>query len=235
MITYNVDTDGIATITWDMPGRSMNVLNEGSISAYAEILQKALKEEKVKGIILTSGKDSFIAGADLDMLLNADVPDAAKLTDQFSQLQKLFRRQETGGKPVVAAINGTALGGGFEICLASHYRIAAANPRAKVGQPEVKIGLLPGAGGTQRIPRLIGVMNAAPILLEGKDLAVEQAKSTGLIHEVVPADQLLARAKAWLTAAPTEQVVPEFGGKGAKPIDGRAVQPWDRKGFKVPG
>ena len=89
--------------------------------------------------------------------------------DQFGQLQKLFRRQETGGKPIVAAINGTALGGGFEICLACHHRIAAANPRAKIGQPEVKIGLLPGAGGTQRIPRLIGVMNAAPILLEGKD------------------------------------------------------------------
>ncbi len=89
--------------------------------------------------------------------------------EQFSQLQKMFRRQETGGKPIVAAINGTALGGGFEICLATHYRIAAANPKTKVGQPEVKIGLLPGGGGTQRIPRLIGVQNAAPILLEGKD------------------------------------------------------------------
>ena len=147
------------------------------------------------------------------MLLGADTSDAAKLMDQFSQLQKLFRHQETGGKPIVAAINGTALGGGFEICLACHHRIAAANPRAKVGQPEVKIGLLPGGGGTQRIPRLIGVMNAAPILLEGKDLTVDAAKGLGLIHEVVP----------------------EYAGKGAKPIDGRAVQPWDRKGFKTPG
>ena len=145
----------------------------------------------MKGIILTSGKDTFIAGADLEMLLNADTSDAAKLTEQFSQLQKLFRSQETGGKPMVAAINGTALGGGFEICLASHYRIAAANPKTKVGQPEVKLGLLPGAGGTQRIPRLIGVMNAAPILLEGKDQTVDQAKGLGLIHEVVPADELL--------------------------------------------
>ncbi len=127
------------------------------------------------------------------MLLNADTSDAAKLTEQFSQLQKLFRRQETGGKPVVAAINGTALGGGFEICLACHYRIAAANPKAKVGQPEVKIGLLPGGGGTQRIPRLIGVMNAAPILIEGKDLTVDAAKGLGLIHEVVPAGELLAK------------------------------------------
>ena len=235
MINYNVDTDGIATITWDMPGRTMNVLNEGSLKAYTEILDKALKDEKVKGIILTSGKDTFIAGADLEMLLNADTSDAAKLTEQFSQLQKLFRRQETGGKPIVAAINGTALGGGFEICLATHYRIAAANPKTKIGQPEVKLGLLPGGGGTQRIPRLIGVMNAAPILIEGKDLTVDAAKGLGLIHEVVPAGELLSRAKAWLTAAPTEQVVPEYAGKGAKAIDGRAVQPWDRKGFKTPG
>ena len=136
MINYNVDSDGIATITWDMPGRSMNVLNEGSITAYRDALGKALKDDKVKGVIITSGKDTFIAGADLEMLMAADTTDAAKLTDQFSQLQKLFRGQETGGKPVVAAINGTALGGGFEICLASHYRIAAANPKTKIGQPE---------------------------------------------------------------------------------------------------
>ena len=235
MINYNVDSDGIATITWDMPGRSMNVLNEGSITAYRDALGKALKDDKVKGIIITSGKDTFIAGADLEMLMAADTTDAAKLTDQFSQLQKLFRGQETGGKPVVAAINGTALGGGFEICLASHYRIAAANPKTKIGQPEVKIGLLPGAGGTQRIPRLVGVMNAAPILIEGKDLTVDAAKTLGLIHEVVPADQLLSRAKAWLTAENKETVVPAYAGKGGKPVDSRAVQPWDKPGFKTPG
>ena len=235
MINYNVDSDGIATITWDMPNRAMNVLNEASMTAYAGALETALKDEKVKGIIITSGKDSFIAGADLEMILSLDTSHASKLMEQFSQLQRMFRRQETGGKPVVAAINGTALGGGFEICLATHYRIAAANPKTKVGQPEVKIGLLPGGGGTQRIPRLIGVQNAAPILLEGKDLTVDAAKGLGLIHEVVPAGELLARAKAWLTAPATEQVVPEYAGKGAKAIDGRAVQPWDRKGFKVPG
>ena len=235
MINYNVDSDGIATITWDMPGRSMNVLNEASMTAYAGALESAMKDDKVKGIIVTSGKDSFIAGADLEMLLGVDTSDATKLMEQFSQLQKLFRSQETGGKPMVAAINGTALGGGFEICLATHYRIAAANPKTKLGQPEVKIGLLPGGGGTQRIPRLIGVMNAAPILLEGKDLTVDAAKGLGLIHEVVPAGELLAKAKAWLMAPAGEQVVPEYAGKGAKPIDGRAVQPWDRKGFKVPG
>src|SRR5205823_7715362 len=148
MINYTIDTDGIATLTWDMPGRTMNVLNEGSITAYAGALETALKDDKVKGIIVTSGKADFIAGADLEMLLNADTSDAAKLTEQFGQLQRLFRHQETGGKPIVAAINGTALGGGFEITLACHYRIAAANPRARVGQPEVKLGLLPGGGGT---------------------------------------------------------------------------------------
>ena len=232
MIKYSIDSDGIATITWDMPGRSMNVLNEASIKAFADAAQAAIKDTNVKGVILTSGKADFIAGADLEMLLGADISDAAALMEQFSQLQKLFRGIETGGKPWVAAINGTALGGGLEICLACHYRIAADNPRSRLGQPEVKLGLLPGAGGTQRIPRLIGIINAAPILLEGKDLTPQDAKSAGLIHEVVPPDQLLARAKAWLTAPATEKVSPTWT-KGLT-LDARAVQPWDRPNFRIP-
>src|SRR5688500_14225990 len=201
------------------------------MTAYAAAIEEAIKDDEDKGNILTSLKADFIVGADLEMLLGTDSTDAANQIDQFSQLQKMFRRQETGGKPIVASINGTALGGGFEICLACHYRIAAANPKAKVGQPEVKIGLLPGGSGTQRIPRLIGVMNAAPILLEGKDLPVETAKGMGLIHEVAPANELLARAKAWLVAESKETVVPAYAGKGAKPVDARAVQPWDKPGF----
>ena len=98
MINYNVDSDGIATITWDMPNRAMNVLNEASMTAYAGALETALKDDKVKGIIITSGKDSFIAGADLEMILSLDTSDASKLMEQFSQLQRMFRRQETGGK-----------------------------------------------------------------------------------------------------------------------------------------
>ncbi|MBL8674042.1 MAG: enoyl-CoA hydratase/isomerase family protein, partial [Rhodospirillales bacterium] len=235
MINYAVDSDGIATITWDMPGRSMNVLNEGSMAAFADAARTAVKDPAVKGVILASAKADFIAGADLEMLVNADTSDAAKLMEQFSQLQRMFRAMETGGKPWVAAINGTALGGGFEICLACHYRIAADNPKTKIGQPEVKLGLLPGGGGTQRIPRLVGVMNAAPVLLEGKDLSVADAKGMGLIHEVVPADKLLARAKEWLMAPAGEKVVPAFAAKGAPAIDARAVQPWDRPGFKTPG
>ncbi len=235
MINYNVDSDGIATITWDMPGRSMNVLNEGSIAAFAEAMQKALKDDKVKGVILASGKETFIAGADLEMLLSADTSDVAKLMQQFSELQRLFRTFEIGGKPWVAAINGTALGGGLEICLACHYRIAADNPKAKIGQPEVKLGLLPGGGGTQRIPRLIGVMAAAPILLEGKELSPADAKNLGLVHEVVPADKLLARAKEWLTTPSQEAPIKPSWGKVANAVDARAVQPWDRPGYKVPG
>ncbi len=235
MINYAVDSDGIATITWDMPGRSMNVLNEGSMTAFAEASARANKDPAVKGVILTSAKADFIAGADLEMLLDADTSDAAALMEQFSQLQRMFRANETSGKPWVAAINGTALGGGFEICLACHYRIAVDNPRAKIGQPEVKLGLLPGGGGTQRIPRLVGVMNAAPVLLEGKDLSPAEAKSMGLIHEVVPAAELLARAKAWLMAPNAEKIVPAWGGKGAAAIDSRAVQPWDRPGYRIPG
>ncbi len=240
MINYSVDSDGIATILWDMPGRSMNVLNEGSITAFAEAAQKATADEKVKGVILTSGKDSFIAGADLDMLLNTDTSDPTAVMNQFSQLQRLFRGYETGGKPWVAAINGTALGGGLEICLACHYRIAADNPKAKIGQPEVKLGLLPGAGGTQRIPRLLGfgmaqAMGVSQILIEGKDLSVEEAKNLGVVHEVVPADKLLARAKEWLMTPSKEAPIKPTWPKAPAAIDARAVQPWDRPGYKIPG
>ena len=239
MINYTVDNDGIATITWDMPGRTMNVLNEGSIAAFAKASQKAVADPKVKGVIIASGKADFIAGADLEMLLNTDTSDAAKLMDQFSQLQKLFRHFETGGKPFVAAINGTALGGGLEICLACHYRIAADNPKTRVGQPEVKLGLLPGAGGTQRIPRLLGfgmpkAMVVSQILVQGKDLKVGEAKEAGLIHEVVPADQLLKRCKEWLLTPSTEKVKPTWP-KAPDGVDARAVQPWDKPGYKVPG
>ena len=194
MINYNVDSDGIATITWDMPNRSMNVLNEASMTAYAGALETAMKDAKVKGIIITSAKDSFIAGADLEMILSLDTSDASKLMEQFSTLQKLFRSQETGGKPVVAAINGTALGGGFEMCLASHYRIAAANPKTKIGQPEVKIGLLPGGGGTQRIPRLIGASRVIEMMLTGRQLSAARAEELGLAHYLVDDGAGLAKA-----------------------------------------
>ncbi|MBE7635381.1 3-hydroxyacyl-CoA dehydrogenase [Sneathiella sp. P13V-1] len=217
MINYSVDSDGIATISWDMPDRSMNVLNNGSIPAFKEAVEKAIADADVKGVIITSAKPDFIAGADLEMLQGWS--GAEEMFANGMELQMLFRSMEKGGKPFVAAINGTALGGGFEICLACHRRIAADNPKAKIGLPEVKVGLLPGGGGTQRLPRLIGIQPALPLLLEGKHLSPEKALKAGAIEEVVPADQLLMRAKEWLM--------------NAKPED--AVQPWDKKGFRIPG
>jgi len=145
MINYNVDSDGIATITWDMPGRSMNVMNDGSLGDFVSCLDKAFADDAIKGVIVTSGKKDFVAGADLEMIQRMcfGPKDARALTDNAAHFQKILRRMETGGKPFVAAINGTALGGGLEICLACHYRVAADNPRAQLGLPEVKIGLLP--------------------------------------------------------------------------------------------
>jgi 3-hydroxyacyl-CoA dehydrogenase / enoyl-CoA hydratase / 3-hydroxybutyryl-CoA epimerase len=182
MINYNVDSDGIATITWDMPGRSMNVLNEASMTAYAGAIEEAIKDDKVKGIILTSAKADFIAGADLEMLLGTDTSDAAKLMDQFSQLQKMFRRQETGGKPIVAAINGTALGGGCELAIACDIRFAASS--ATIGLTEARIGAMPGAGGSQRLPRLIGPARALEMMYSGEPIPAEKALQWGLINGI---------------------------------------------------
>ncbi|MEP4190926.1 MAG: 3-hydroxyacyl-CoA dehydrogenase NAD-binding domain-containing protein, partial [Sneathiella sp.] len=159
----------------------------------------------------------FIAGADLEMLQGWN--GAEEMFANGMELQMMFRSIETSGKPFVAAINGTALGGGFEICLACHHRIAADNPKAKIGLPEVKVGLLPGGGGTQRLPRLIGIQAALPLLLEGTHLNPAKALKLGAIHAVVPADDLIASAKKWIL--------------DAKPED--AVQPWDKKGFRIPG
>lgn len=217
MINYAIDSDGIATITWDMPGRSMNVLNNDSIPAFADAIQKSISDDAVKGVIITSAKPDFIAGADLEMLQGWN--GAEEMFDNGMELQLMFRSIEKSGKPFVAAINGTALGGGFEICLACHHRIAADNPQAKIGLPEVKVGLLPGGGGTQRLPRLIGIQAALPLLLEGQHLSPEKALKAGAIHEVVAADDLLDAAKNWLM--------------NANPED--AVQPWDNKKFRIPG
>ncbi len=218
-VTLTVDADGIATITWDMPGRSMNVMNDGSLGDFVSCLDKAFADDAIKGVILTSGKKDFVAGADLEMIQRMcfGPKDARALTDNAAHFQKILRRMETGGKPFVAAINGTALGGGLEICLACHYRVAADNPRAQLGLPEVKIGLLPGAGGTQRLPRMIGAQAALPLLLEGKSLDPKAALAAKIVDEVVPADDLLAAAKRYLMATP------------------RKAQPWDDKGFKQPG
>jgi len=219
MINYTVDNDGIATLEWDLPGRSQNVLNEESMAAFAAAVQKALADPAVKGLLVASAKADFIAGGDLEMLLKAT--DAQAMSDNLKQWHKLFRTLETTGKPVATALNGTTLGGGLELALACHYRVAADNPKARFGFPEVTLGLLPGAGGTQRAPRLMGIQPALMLLTEGKRIKAAEAQKQGLIHAVVPAGKEREAARAWLLEATA---------KG-----GKTLQPWDQKGFRIPG
>lgn len=217
MIDYRVDADGISTIVFDMRERPMNVLNRASIAQFEEAVERAIQDPQVRGVIVTATRADFVAGADLDEL--RDVQSEEQAMAAAGQLARLLRRMETSGKPFVAAINGTALGGGFEICLACHHRIAANVPKARFGLPEVTLGILPGAGGTQRLPRLIGIVRALPFLLEGRQVDVASARAAGLVDEVVPTSELWASAKRWLLNAQPEA----------------AVQPWDRAGYAVPG
>src|SRR5208283_1781915 len=226
-VTLARSGDGVAIITWNMPGHSMNVMNDVSLGEFAAAVEEALSDAETKGVVITSGKPAFIAGADLDWLEalmagTSGETEAARirsLFDRFLDLHRLFRRIETAKKPFVAAINGTALGGGFEICLACHRRIATDDPRALFGLPEAKVGLFPGIGGTQRYLRMLGALEALPLLLEGTSLSPAQALARGLVDELAPASELLARAKSWIRSASADAI----------------VKPWDRPGFVVPG
>ncbi len=213
--------DGIATLSLDMPDRSMNVLTPELAQALDAEMSRLVADAAVTGIIVTSGKKgSFVAGADLGQMADFVRPGVSKAQARamIGAYGDLLRRIETCGKPVVAAAPGTALGGGLELMLACHYRIAADLPAAQFGLPEVKLGLLPGAGGTQRLPRLIGIAASLPLLTQGTALAARDAQKKGLLHEVVPADTLLQAAEAALRQ-----------GK----VSPRAA--WDEKGFKLPG
>lgn len=215
MIDYRVDDDGIAVVTWNNPDSPVNTLTDVSLAAYEAAMDRALADTAVRGLVVTSAKRDFIAGADVhNFLATRSVQD---LEARSRRASALIRRLETAGKPLVAAINGTALGGGLEITLGCHYRIAADNPKTRLGLPEVTLGVLPGAGGTQRLPRLIGIRAAVPLMAEGKRLPVADALKAGIVHAVVPADQLIDQARAWILAG------------------GEALQPWDRKGFRLPG
>jgi len=211
---------GIVTLTWDMPDRSQNVINSDSLSAFSEGIEAALQDDAVMGIILASAKPSFIAGGDLDTLNDIAFGNqsAEDLNASIGTLSDLLRRIETGGKPVVAAVGGTALGGGFEIALACHHRIVVDSPRIKLGLPEATLGLLPAGGGTQRVPRMIGVQASLPLLLEGKQIRPDKALKMGLVDQLVPAEELLQAAKSWIRDNPDAH-----------------TQPWDKKGFEVPG
>lgn len=219
MLNYTVDADGIATVEFDYPAKSQNILNAASMGAYAETMPMALADPAVKGIIVASAKKDFIAGGDLAELGAAT--DATAFHAGISSWHKLMRAIELGGKPVAAALNGSALGGGMEIALGCHYRVAADNPKARFGFPEVTLGLLPGAGGTQRLPRLTGMQAAAPLLMEGKRIKAAEAQKMGMIHAVVPAGEERKAARQWVV---------DSLASGAKPL-----QPWDAKGFKIPG
>jgi 3-hydroxyacyl-CoA dehydrogenase/enoyl-CoA hydratase/3-hydroxybutyryl-CoA epimerase len=218
-IQYAVDQDGIALLTIDLPGMPMNVLTPDVMADLDTLVERAAADDAVKGIVLASGKKAFIAGADIkDMVTAYDRGISHKEAFEFSYgLNRTLRKMETCGKPVAAAINGLALGGGLEVCLACHYRVLANDAGAMLGFPEVNIGLLPGAGGTQRTPRLVGFRNAATMVLQCRNQKPEQALEIGLVHELAPAAEVVARAKKWILES------------------GDAVAPWDKKGFKIPG
>ncbi|TXG81702.1 MAG: 3-hydroxyacyl-CoA dehydrogenase [Sphingomonadales bacterium] len=224
-LRYEVDADGIALVTFDVPGKSMNTLTNKTQDELNSVIDQAVGDAAVKGIVITSGKPgNFFAGADLvevsghffsDAMANAAPKQVA---EQVAVMSNLYRKLETCGKPVAVAVDGLAVGGGFELVMACHYRVASDNPKTQFGLPEVKVGLLPGAGGTQRLPRIIGVQPALLYILEGKNMSAMEAKGLGVVQEVAPAAEIVAKAKAWVLANPT---------KGSAP--------WDAKDFKVPG
>lgn len=228
--TLKVGDDGVAVIVWDVPDRSMNVMSMEAFETLDTLVSQALADEAVKGIVITSAKKDFAAGMDLAVIARMREGGAQAIFDGVMRMHAVLRRIERagmdpktlkGGKPVCAALPGTALGIGFEIPLACHRIIAADNPRAKIGLPEIKVGIFPGAGGTTRLVRKMGAMAAAPFLLEGRTPDPQGAKAAGLIDEVVPPDALMDRARAWVL---------EAAASGAD-----LSKEWDRKGYRMPG
>ena len=216
----DVDADGIALVTFDVPGRSMNTLTSSVMKEIPELVERIKTDDAIKGAVITSGKTSgFCAGADLGDIAGGMIggTDLQTAFDAGWKMNGTLRALETCGKPIAAAINGLALGGGLELTLACHYRVAGDSPKIQLGLPEIKVGLFPGGGGTQRLPRLIGVQAAMMAMTEGKSFRPNDAKGAGFINEVVPAGTEVEAAKAWI--------------KGG----GKAQQPWDDKGFKQPG
>ncbi len=218
-IRYEKDADQIVTLTIDMPGQSANTMNADYRAAMQETTARLLAEAKeISGIVIASAKDTFFAGGDLKELIQAQPENAQEFFTMVESLKAQLRLIETLGVPVAAAINGAALGGGWEIALACHHRVCLNSPKVKIGLPEVTLGLLPGGGGVVRMVRLLGLEKALPLLMEGKQLRPDKALAMGLVHELVETrDELVPRAKAWITANP------------------KAKQPWDEKGYKLPG
>lgn len=221
MFKWDQDGDGIVTITMDDPNQPVNTMNDtfqGELPELVEKLQGAVESGEAKGVVITSAKKTFFAGGDIKSMIKSTPEDAEAITKQINGMKAGLRAIETLGVPVVAAINGAALGGGLEIALATHHRIASDAKGLKVGLPEVTLGLLPGGGGVTRVVRMLGIQDALmKVLTTGRQFRAEDALKTGLIDEVVPADQLIDAAKKWIKENP------------------EASQPWDQKGFKIPG
>ncbi|HUZ68036.1 MAG TPA: 3-hydroxyacyl-CoA dehydrogenase NAD-binding domain-containing protein [Beijerinckiaceae bacterium] len=226
--TFDVDADGIGLLTWDTPGRSMNLINADFIRELESVIEEIGSEEKIKGCVIVSGKDSFSGGADLTMLedMGRRMEDLARLKgvehamqeffDESRRLSQLYRRLETCGKPFAAAVHGLCLGGGFELALACHFRVLSDAQSTKVGLPEIKIGLFPGAGGTQRVARLMPTADALQMLFKGEQIGAATAGRIGLAHVVVPRADLVGKAKEWIRSG------------------GSPVAPWDKKDFRPP-
>lgn len=224
--TYELGADGVAVITWDVPGKSMNVMSLEGFALLDSFIDTALADTAVKGVVITSGKKDFAGGMDLNVIAQMREGGAQAIFEGVMQMHKVLRKIERagmdpktlkGGKPIAAALPGTALGIGLELPLSTHRIFAADNPKAKIGLPEIMVGIFPGAGGTTRLVRKMGAMVAAPFLLEGKLSDPKKARAAGLIDEV--AEDPVAAAKEWVLNAK----------------DADLVKPWDAKGYKMPG
>src|SRR3712207_2245764 len=225
---FEIDGGGVALATWDMPGRSMNVITTEVMDELARIVDEVAADQGIKGCVITSGKDAFSGGADLTILqgLGALYQRLAKekgeeaavqvFFDESRRLSLLYRRLETCGKPFAAAVHGVCLGGAFELALACHHRVLSDAEATRVGLPEIKVGLFPGAGGTQRVARLMQTGDALQMLFKGDQIRPLMARNMGLVHEVAPRAEIVDKAKAWIR-----------GG-------GSAVAPWDQPKFKAP-
>ncbi|MEO0472045.1 MAG: enoyl-CoA hydratase-related protein, partial [Bacteroidota bacterium] len=216
-LTYNVDGDGIATISINQVNEPANLFSMPFLAAYDEVAKQAIADENVKGVIVTSSRSIFMAGGDLRFLAKP-IDDPKEFFDGIMQMHRGLREIEKSGKPFVAAINGTALGGGMELCLSCHHRIVLNNIKIKLGFPEVKVGLLPGGGGTSKAPYLMGIQTGLTYLLQGTEARPPKAIKDGLVDDTAETqEELMEKAKAWILANPNP------------------VQPWDNKKHRVPG
>ena len=218
-VGYDKDADGVVTLTLDQPGASTNVMNAAYVVAMGEVLDRLERErDEITGVVVTSAKDTFFAGGDLDQLRGVTRDNKAEFAEFLDRAKGQLRRLEQLGRPVVAAVNGSALGGGLEIALACHHRIVLDDSAVRLGFPEVTLGLLPGAGGIVRTVRLLGLQAALPLLVEGTQLRPGAALKAGLVHDLAQSrEELRAKALAWIRSGP------------------EPTQPWDRPGYVLPG